>query len=164
MVSTASRIANSSWFLLTALLLALCVLMTGLWLAAEAKGRTQAAYVETTAEWTRFDAPVLETRGRRSDQWVVPVYFTYLVGTNRFSGNDRVVQSIFDRRSPEIGAAFTVWYDPATPSRVVLSRHGPEADAWLASRLALVCGVGALCGGLLGWVRHQRAHGGGGAG
>lgn len=155
MVSTAYRVVNSRWFLVTALLLALCLLTTGLWLAAEAKGRKQMAYVETQAIWTRFDAPVRVTRGGRTHQVMVPVHFTYLVGANRFSGSDLMARPIFDRRSPRIGAEFTVWYDADAPSRVVLSRHGPRSDAWAMSRLATGSGVAALCCGLLGWSRHR---------
>lgn len=133
--------------------LAFSLLSAGLWIAAKIEGRKLAAYVETTAEWTRFDAPV-QPRSKGADLWMVPVHFTYRVGENRFSGNDMIYQSIFDERPPEIGASFRVWYDPDRPSRVVRLRGGPALDAWLFSWLtgvsavlAVVCGTLALLRG-----------------
>lgn len=138
-MSIVSRFSDSRWAFLMALFLAFALLSAGFWVAARMKERAEAAYVETTAVWTRFDAPV-QVPSKGADPWKVPAHFTYLVGENRFSGTEMIYQSIFDERPPEIGASFRVWYDPDRPSQVVRLRGRAGMDAWL---MAWVTGIWA---------------------
>jgi hypothetical protein len=151
MSTTSTSPSGATYAIIAAFLLAATALFGGLWVHVAGQHAVVDRHVETTATWTRFEAPTQIRCGRSCEWWVVPAAFSYQVGENAFTGRTRIMQSSFDRGGYEIGGRFRVYYDPLAPSDVVRRLERPtweigplRAATILCAVLAALFGVAAL--------------------